>query len=506
VPYLAMVDVFSGFPFLYPCKSADAASLVVAARAVFLQTGLPRVFMSDGGTPFMSEAFQSFLRFAGVRHRVSTPQYPQSNGAAERAVRTLKTLRMKTGSPDEFFRALLEYQNTPRGSRHLSPADVFFGRSQRSWSNPCPRPVPVSWADRVRDIGQNQRVMQRQHGFTRTVARTLQPGERVLLKDFFGKPVVVTVEGYGAAPRSYRVSLPSGVITERNHRFLFPLPRSVPVTPETPRLGLRQPMARPVVMPGPRRNSSMQPPMMPARMPRTAPGTVNHRPPDALPSPQLRTTMPTISRLGRASPSATPAPVRPPRSVRGPVCSGPPDAFPPSSPRLQRPMTVTGPRSTPPPRPRMTNGTGPRSETPTGPLPIATATPPTSAVRTSNPSPPRPPNLTPGPPSPPVTKRGRRPRARPVPSVGERVGRRTVALSLRAREALASGSSNPYAIYTSRIPTARPQPAPRDRRNRQPTAPSPRPTPDPAPPRSPRRTTPDPEQTEPRPGVPNTSP
>jgi transposase InsO family protein len=90
--YLVVVDVFSNFPFLYRCASPSASSLLQAAQAVFLQTGLPRVFLSDGGPAFVSEQFQTFLRACNVTHRCSSPQYLQSNGAAERAVRTLKTL------------------------------------------------------------------------------------------------------------------------------------------------------------------------------------------------------------------------------------------------------------------------------------------------------------------------------------------------------------------------------------------------------------------------------
>ncbi len=77
--YLVMVDIFSGFPFLYPCRTATTMSVLTALQAVFLQTGLPRVFLSDGGSAFVSALVQNFLTSCGVRHRCSTPQYPQSN-------------------------------------------------------------------------------------------------------------------------------------------------------------------------------------------------------------------------------------------------------------------------------------------------------------------------------------------------------------------------------------------------------------------------------------------
>ncbi len=89
--YLVLMDTFSGFPFLHKCATPTAASLLTAIQHVFLVSGLPRVFLLDGGSAFTSREFQTFLTRYHVRHRCSTPQNPQSNGVAERAVCTLKT-------------------------------------------------------------------------------------------------------------------------------------------------------------------------------------------------------------------------------------------------------------------------------------------------------------------------------------------------------------------------------------------------------------------------------
>ncbi len=227
--YLVMLDVFSGFPFLYRCASPSATSLLQAAQAVFLQTGLPRVFSSDGGPAFVSTTFQNFLQACGVRHRCSSPQYAQSNGAAERAVRTLKVLRAKCTTPFDLFQSLLEMQNTPRGPCRLSPADVFLGRSQRTWANPCPRAAACSWAA-VHTALRHQQEQADTRRPSPGPSSVLQPGTVALLKDFFGHAVHVTVLGPGVAPRAYQVRLPSGRITERNRAFLFPLPRASSTT------------------------------------------------------------------------------------------------------------------------------------------------------------------------------------------------------------------------------------------------------------------------------------
>ncbi len=184
--YLVVVDVFSGFPFLHRCRTPTTASLLKAVQDIFLVTGLPRVFQSDGGSAFVSQQFQTFLRECNVRHRVSTPQFPQSNGAAERAVRTLKTLRAKCDTPFQLFQAILELQNTPRRPGSVSPSEIFLGRVQRTWTSPRAKPVCVSWPQRVQQLNSAQERARTNDRVTK-VPDVLVPGTRVLLRDFFWK-------------------------------------------------------------------------------------------------------------------------------------------------------------------------------------------------------------------------------------------------------------------------------------------------------------------------------
>ena len=51
--------------------------------------------MSDNGTQYSCDAFSEFAREYQFRHLTSSPLYPQSNGEAERAVKTIKGLLKK---------------------------------------------------------------------------------------------------------------------------------------------------------------------------------------------------------------------------------------------------------------------------------------------------------------------------------------------------------------------------------------------------------------------------
>ena len=86
-----------------------------------------------------------FLKKWGIRHRLSSAHYPQSNGRTEVAVKTAKRLLQENISRSghlntgKVSRAQLQYHNTPgRGTAGESPARIIFGRDLRD-SLPIPR-------------------------------------------------------------------------------------------------------------------------------------------------------------------------------------------------------------------------------------------------------------------------------------------------------------------------------------------------------------------------------
>ena len=62
-------------------------------------------------------------------HITSSPHYPQSNGLAERTIKTMKGLLKHTNDP---YMALLSYRSTPLPWCNYSPAELLMGREVKT--------------------------------------------------------------------------------------------------------------------------------------------------------------------------------------------------------------------------------------------------------------------------------------------------------------------------------------------------------------------------------------
>ena len=139
--FLVFGDRLSGWTEVLRLKDSLAGSgskgLCEALRKAFASFGVPEEISTDGGPELISKETEDFLNRWGVRHRLSSAYFPQSNGRAEVAVKATKRLLEENigfdGSlnNDNIVRALLQQRNTPDRICKLSPAEVLFGRSLR---------------------------------------------------------------------------------------------------------------------------------------------------------------------------------------------------------------------------------------------------------------------------------------------------------------------------------------------------------------------------------------
>lgn len=81
----------------------------------------------------MSNEFKDFATAWDFVHKTSSPNYPQSNGLAERTVRSAKQLMEKSKRDGtDIYLNLLNLQNVPRDPKLGSPAQRSMSRQTRT--------------------------------------------------------------------------------------------------------------------------------------------------------------------------------------------------------------------------------------------------------------------------------------------------------------------------------------------------------------------------------------
>ncbi len=84
--WLVVVDRYSGFPLVRQLHSMTSAAVIRRLDTIFWEFGLPDRVRSDGGPQFASSKFEEFLTTMDIKHEISSPYNPASNGLAEAGV------------------------------------------------------------------------------------------------------------------------------------------------------------------------------------------------------------------------------------------------------------------------------------------------------------------------------------------------------------------------------------------------------------------------------------
>ncbi|XP_060542405.1 uncharacterized protein K02A2.6-like [Pantherophis guttatus] len=132
--FLIVVDAFSKWLEIILMPSTTAEAVIKALRKLFATHGLPDTLVSDNGPQFTATLFEGYLAGLGIRHALSAPFHPASNGLAERFVRTAKEALSRLDNRDWQARIdqfLAVQHATPCTATGRSPAELLMGRKLR---------------------------------------------------------------------------------------------------------------------------------------------------------------------------------------------------------------------------------------------------------------------------------------------------------------------------------------------------------------------------------------
>ena len=186
--YLCTVDYYSDYFEVDLLHKKTGKTVMKKLEGHFATHGIPDKLQSDNGPPFNSHEFSEFAKKCEFEHITSSPEYPQSNGKVESAVKSAKTpLKKTTGTGADFQFSLLDWRNTPTEGMGSSPAQRMFGRRTRTL---LPTARQLLKPELVKDVRHKkyQRQEKQTHYYNQNTKELpgLKEGETVRMKPMSG--------------------------------------------------------------------------------------------------------------------------------------------------------------------------------------------------------------------------------------------------------------------------------------------------------------------------------
>ncbi|KAF7645164.1 hypothetical protein LDENG_00209000 [Lucifuga dentata] len=162
---VTLIDYHSKWPEIAFAPHVTSQTVIQFLSTVFSR-GDPKELVSDNGSQFVSQEFETFLLDRGIVHRKSSVYYPRANGEIERFNHSLKdslqTALLEGKQWKEFTRDFLHvYRATPHSTTQRSPVELMHGRHMRTKlhmaGRPLPKSKPLSSRQSAFRVGEKQR-------------------------------------------------------------------------------------------------------------------------------------------------------------------------------------------------------------------------------------------------------------------------------------------------------------------------------------------------------------
>ncbi|CAL2231673.1 unnamed protein product [Prunus armeniaca] len=153
---LTATEYFTKWVEAVPLRKATGAAVANFIREnIVCKFGIPYKIVTDNGTPFVNKQVSSTLSGYGIKHRRSTPYYPQGNGQAEATNKTLLRILSKMvyeyegGWSVHLPDALWAYRTSSRSATGFSPYSLVYGSDAIS---PVEITIPTARTAAVNDL------------------------------------------------------------------------------------------------------------------------------------------------------------------------------------------------------------------------------------------------------------------------------------------------------------------------------------------------------------------
>ena len=240
--HLVLVDSYSGWFELDYLPNMTSNTVIAKLKRHFATHGVPHTLMTDNGTQFTGRDFANFSQAWDFKHIRSSPYYPQSNGLAERAVRSAKHLLEKCHRDGtDILAAILHTRNIPRDGLPSSAQRLMSRRTRTFLPATTDMLRPTIQVNVAAAITKHRTRGKVYHDRNAHRLPALKPGQTVRVQTERGFDHVARVQGPAQQPNSYVIAS-QGKNYIRNRRHLLrvdedPLASSeedVPLTSTSP--------------------------------------------------------------------------------------------------------------------------------------------------------------------------------------------------------------------------------------------------------------------------------
>ena len=228
IDFLVVVDYFSKYLLMRKIPNSTSSAVIKELGMIFSEFRKPQVFRSDNGPCYASQEFRFFMQNWAIKHRTSSPHYPQSNGLTESMVKVSKNLIEKAVLQDlPWNQLLLDYRCTPISSEIPSPVEILFGRKLRSSFSILPSQVMNDRICKQRELlakKEGKFYTNTQDFQDRITSLPFKAGQNVWLQNSDSRKYEeAVIREKCREPNSYMVEIPAtGQCFRRNSNFIKP--------------------------------------------------------------------------------------------------------------------------------------------------------------------------------------------------------------------------------------------------------------------------------------------
>ena len=136
---LQVQDVFSRFLIFEPTVDSTAQTAAVVLKNRWISIfGMPSTLRSDRGKHFTAEVFEELCKLSGIKHKLGSPEHPQSQGQVERQNQLINQVRCLCENdiekwPETLFSVQCSHNGSMNSSTGYSPGRILLGKG---FSNP----------------------------------------------------------------------------------------------------------------------------------------------------------------------------------------------------------------------------------------------------------------------------------------------------------------------------------------------------------------------------------